>query len=209
VRIEGAGGAVGTGGADAGLGAGGAGATGGIGTGGLATGGTGTGGVGGTGGVSTGGTGGVATGGAGGAATGGTGGTSQCAPANSVCTADPSICCVGTLCVSDPRSPSNASCAALCNVDSDCLSGCCVPLTGGGSACLPAQYCAPACLQAGTPCGTGGACCSDSACAYDDPSQTTATCASICTKNTDCLSGCCAPLDATTSVCSDPAYYCK
>ncbi len=48
-------------------------------------------------------------------------------------------CCVGTLCVS-------GGCAAECTTSSECRSGCCALLTGGGYACGPAtpsMTCAP------------------------------------------------------------------
>lgn len=148
-----------------------------------------------------------ATGGKGGSGgTGGTGGSPQCRMANADCTDDVGACCNGTTCVSDVNDETSAVCATNCLDNTNCASGCCVPLTNLTTAvCAPAEYCA--CISAGNSCldNTGG-CCADSIC-IDSAGSTV--CAATCTDNSECNSGCCAPLtNSTTRVCS-PVSFCE
>src|SRR5262249_20347220 len=80
-----------------------------------------------------------------------------CIDAGGSCTSAASSCCPGTQCVYDDATVSTASCAALCDFDADCVSGCCAPLAdGSGSVCSDTSYCQGSCLPAGTrPCGLG------------------------------------------------------
>jgi hypothetical protein len=70
--------------------------------------------------------------------------SSTCAAIGSSCTAA-TDCCLAAggdepLCVGENGGAT--TCAAACTVDTDCVSGCCVPLTNGNaSACQAAQFC--------------------------------------------------------------------
>lgn len=147
------------------------------------------------------------TGGTGGSsASGGTGGSMQCRAANADCTDDVESCCNGTTCVSPADAPTTGVCATNCLQPSDCVSGCCVQLTNLTTAvCAPADYCA--CLTPGTSClDNVEGCCTDSTC-VETVDETV--CAANCTDNSECNSGCCAPLsNSTTRVCS-PATFCE
>ena len=71
---------------------------------------------------------------------------------------------------------------------------------GGGGEPEP-----PQCLAAGTPsCGVAAECCADSMCITDGVEVA---CAALCEAGDQCVSGCCAPVDETNSVCA-PANFC-
>jgi hypothetical protein len=60
-----------------------------------------------------------------------------CIPAGSACTS-PADCCGRETCIS----LNGGICAALCTFDTDCPSGCCVPLdNASGSVCVARQFC--------------------------------------------------------------------
>jgi len=94
-----------------------------------------------------------------------------------------SDCCANHLCV---NFGDTTSCAIECTVDSQCVSGCCADLKGGGGACGPASFCEP---SNSDPCGD---------------------CISACSG----LSGCCTGLgcicedECAVSHCTPPAEFC-
>jgi hypothetical protein len=85
-----------------------------------------------------------------------------------------------------------------CETDNDC---------GGGRICDDGKCTEPqtgACVEPGNIC-VGPECCEGSICVSDGSSSV---CAAECTSNSQCNSGCCAPVSGTDkSVCS-PAEYC-
>jgi hypothetical protein len=139
---------------------------------------------------------------AGAVATGPTGGAqSVCGDAGADCTDDPSACCAGALCVRDGRT---ATCRSRCSADNECNSGCCAKTSLGDLVCSLPQYCG-LCAAPGAACGANSACCPGATCTLN--AQGASYCADNCTKNSDCMSGCCAPLgNASIMVCSDVAY---
>jgi hypothetical protein len=52
---------------------------------------------------------------------------------------DDGLCCEGSACVTGLETSS--VCAAYCQSNEDCFSECCAPLEGGGSVCVPPEYC--------------------------------------------------------------------
>ncbi|HEX4341240.1 MAG TPA: hypothetical protein VH062_35265 [Polyangiaceae bacterium] len=144
----------------------------------------------------------------GGAGNGGAGGAHQCFPDQTICNDDVAGCCLGLLCVSATGAP-NDVCTRVCQRDADCSSGCCALLKdGSASVCAPAQYCSGACIPADGSCtSAASACCTGTRCVYDDATTSAATCAGVCDRDGDCVSGCCARLsDGSGSVCSDSSY---
>jgi hypothetical protein len=72
---------------------------------------------------------------------GGAGGSHQCYPDQTICTNDPTGCCLGLRCVSEPNGP-NAVCTKTCQTGGECASGCCASLAGvTANVCAPRQYC--------------------------------------------------------------------
>jgi len=130
--------------------------------------------------------------------------TSACRQVGSSCLDDVTACCPGTTCAYDDPSSTTASCAALCDAPSDCVSGCCAP-AGPVFVCSDPLYCSGGCLPAGTrPCGLGTACCPGSYCISDSINQI---CLPMCTLDSDCASGCCAvPNGNGIHVCTEPAF---
>ena len=66
----------------------------------------------------------------------------QCSAIGSLCDLDEDCCefsAGGAWCVNDPNW--GLSCAASCEVDDDCQSGCCAPLVTGGNACSDPSLC--------------------------------------------------------------------
>jgi hypothetical protein len=100
-----------------------------------------------------------------------------------------------------------AICRASCTTGSDCQSGCCAPLTGGGNACFAASQCQSDCAAANEPCQTNEQCCggpTDTAVCVNQGAGPI--CADRCTNDSQCQSGCCAPLQVGGNVCAPPAY---
>ncbi|HRE90449.1 MAG TPA: hypothetical protein PK095_15060 [Myxococcota bacterium] len=64
----------------------------------------------------------------------GGGGGGGCLGANSGCSSNGQCC--SAICTSQTD-----RCADSCYAHSQCVSGCCAPLTSGGSACAPTSYC--------------------------------------------------------------------
>jgi hypothetical protein len=156
-------------------------------------------------------TGGTATGGA--PATGGVadepatgGGGGVCLEPGQDCSLAVDACCAGSTCIAD-FAHDLIVCAALCEVDSDCASGCCAAL-GNTEAlvCAPADACIGECIPAGADCSLDPlGCCFGSTCVL---SAYGTDCAAICAADWQCVSGCCAPLsNAQFWVCS-PVEFC-
>ncbi len=101
--------------------------------------------------------------------------------------------CASNLCVGNATS---ALCVAACSANKPCASGYdCVPLQGGGGACLKAATKKPA----GQPCQTGGDC-QSSLCIADTP--TSGICLDDCTASGNCLAGfSCQKLQGGKSAC--------
>ncbi len=90
-------------------------------------------------------------------------------------------CCPGIACV-------QGVCGSSCDRNDECGSGCCYDL-GNRRVCAPYNLCpvvrdAGACPQAGGACFQQGSCCGKESCIQN-------VCASNCTANGDCVSGCC------------------
>ena len=126
-----------------------------------------------------------------------------CLPAGTVCTSTPNACCSG-VCSEPTTTSGQAVCAAPCSSGSDCASGCCAPVTGAtGTYCSPIGFCPNLCMQAGSACQADTDCCRGETCVTTNGGS----CAANCTANTDCMSGCCAPLNnSSVSVCSAPQF---
>lgn len=77
--------------------------------------------------------------------------------------------------------------------------------TGGTGGTEPAM-----CLEPGDDCsGNDEACCDGTTCVYGTDAPTVGTCATICSADADCASGCCAELiDGPGAVCA-PTNYCQ
>lgn len=116
-------------------------------------------------------------------------------------------CCNGSMCVSDVGS-TDGVCAAICNSNNQCVSGCCATLTSGlASVCSPPEYCPIVCSPANELCGNnapGNVCCEDTRCVIDTDGVNR--CAAKCTSSEQCVSGCCSPLTDGQLVCGDPAF---
>jgi hypothetical protein len=126
--------------------------------------------------------------------------SATCSEAGTDCTDDSETCCAGDICVRDGRS---ATCRARCTESSQCVSGCCGSTTLGDHVCSLPQYCG-LCVAPGNAC-TGDECCPGATCTIDGQGLTY--CADNCTKNSDCMSGCCAQLsNSTAKICSDISY---
>jgi hypothetical protein len=96
-------------------------------------------------------------------------------------------------------------CRDKCRFDTDCATGCCAPLEGGGSACLDDRYCDDS--------GGGGGggdqcnCASDEICVNTDGVPG---CYPTCTSNSQCASGCCSTVDgAAGNACAPDSSYCE
>jgi hypothetical protein len=146
---------------------------------------------------------------AGGAPPGG-GGAPECRQQGAPCAAL-APCCSGSTCVADPLLPGRGTCERVCLTSGDCPSRCCTPLADADvptSVCAPLLYCAP-CRSEGLSClDDPGSCCAGTACAYDDDSGLSASCAAVCEADAQCTTGCCAPVaeGSATWVCSDPLF---
>jgi hypothetical protein len=98
-------------------------------------------------------------------------------------------CCAGNSCVDFDE---GAYCSADCGQGSDCVSGCCAPLEGGGSVCAPVEYCLP--LKP-----LGVACASNAECASND---CIGWCTQTCGASSDCGdSAYCVTNEADQNVC--------
>jgi hypothetical protein len=125
------------------------------------------------------------------------------------CRGSSNACCNGSTCVFDTKDPSKAVCAATCLKDSQCASGCCTVLIEGSEAvCAPTMYCAGSCASPGGDCSaqTGQPCCANAVCVQSTVTGTS--CAARCATNSQCRSGCCAPLDNTGELVCSPTQFC-
>jgi hypothetical protein len=122
-----------------------------------------------------------------------------CLAAGVVCTSTPNSCCSG-ICSAPLTGSEQSVCAAPCTIDAQCASGCCAPeINTGMLACAPRGFCLATCAGPSAACTTSLDCCANETCVTTNGGS----CASLCTVNADCLSGCCAPLsNASVSVCS-------
>ncbi len=139
----------------------------------------------------------------------GTDAGSSCLMAGADCSSAPNGCCNGAVCISDTRMPDVGHCAVTCLSNTQCASGCCATLASGtAKVCSPPQFCSVACTMAGGFCANGEMCCPGSICVASTVDGTR--CADTCIASTQCVSGCCAPLDnqPSTNVCS-PATFCS
>ena len=135
------------------------------------------------------------------------------------CRADLATCTVNSECCGYPsghnycvntNSSLGTVCAIACTSGSACNSGCCAPLTTGGSVCAPASQCQKSCAGDLASCSVNGDCCGFSTghnYCVNTGGSLGAICAISCTYNSECSSGCCAPLKSGGSVCA-PASYC-
>lgn len=115
-----------------------------------------------------------------------------CVPSGS-CLSSP--CCEGTSCVDFGTT---AECLQDCAAAAQCASGCCYPLSGGGSVCVPAEYCA-SCAQPNQPCYPATApCCPGAACVWVE--DVGARCQA---QSAECPAGCTNPYG---SICCRPPY---
>ncbi len=135
---------------------------------------------------------------------GGGGGGGMCSQKLESCTANGDCCgyesgdnfCVNT--------GNGAICAITCTSGSQCASGCCASLEGGGSVCAPSNYCEASCRATGSSCTTNGACCGF---ASGNALCVGGVCAATCSYGSDCKSGCCATLTSGKHACG-PASLC-
>lgn len=115
-------------------------------------------------------------------------------------------CCNGTTCVFDPADPSKAVCATNCLSGDQCNTGCCTVLIAGTAAvCAPTRYCAGSCVQPGEACDVG-TCCPNAVCVGS--TVTGISCAARCINHSQCVSGCCAPLNNTGELVCSPQTFC-
>lgn len=131
----------------------------------------------------------------------------SCTAAGGDCRDDANVCCNGTTCVFDVKDRSKAVCAATCLRDDQCESGCCTVLVEGTqSVCAPAKYCASSCAAPGESC-TSTPCCENAVCVSS--TVTGISCAARCATHSQCVSGCCAPLDDTGELVCSPVTFCR
>jgi len=114
------------------------------------------------------------------------------------CTNARDACCSG-LCDQPTTTTGPAVCAAPCTTGADCNSGCCASLQNTAQmACSPIGFCANTCHSGGGACAASTDCCLN----YECVTTNGGTCAATCTSDSQCQSGCCAPLSTGGSVCS-------
>lgn len=137
----------------------------------------------------------------------GTSESGSCVQAGGNCRNNANACCNGTTCVFDTKDTSKAVCAATCLNDGQCNSGCCKVLIEGTEAvCAPANYCAGSCSTAGQSC-TQVDCCPNTICV--NSTVTGVSCAARCAADSQCASGCCAPLSNTGALVCSPVQFCQ
>ena len=133
-------------------------------------------------------------------------GSPTCLADSVVCTSTPNACCSG-ICSADTSDPTQPSyCAASCTTGAECESGCCAPLQGSSQmSCAGVGFCANTCKAPGDSCTATEDCCLDNGISQQCVGVTggATTCASECTTDADCVSGCCALLtNLGVSVCA-------
>lgn len=95
--------------------------------------------------------------------------SSQCADAGGSCVVN-GDCCANQLCVEDGTT---STCLYECTSDSECASGCCAALDGGGGVCADSRYCQPTnspdrCGECLSSCRGLSSCCTGTGCICDD-----------------------------------------
>lgn len=126
---------------------------------------------------------------------GGGGSSSTCVGVGSSCAINNDCCTFrsGTgYCVS-------GRCADACNSNAECNSNCCAVLVSGNRACSGSSACTSSCRATGALCSVNGDCCNflgGTGYCVDD------VCRDSCLRNSECVSGCCAPLVGGGSVCN-------
>jgi hypothetical protein len=130
-----------------------------------------------------------------------------CSAAGTSCRDSAEACCNGTTCVFDVADPAASVCADTCLGNDQCASGCCAVLIEGTQAvCAPAKYCITACAAPGRSCATQD-CCANAVCV--NSTVTGISCAARCAAHSQCVSGCCAPLDNTGELVCSPSTFCR
>ncbi|MFO0598698.1 MAG: hypothetical protein U0228_25555 [Myxococcaceae bacterium] len=94
-------------------------------------------------------------------------------------------------------------CADSCTSNSGCVSGCCALLVSGNRACSSPSSCTSTCAGVNSFCSVNGDCCNWQAgtgfCVDHH-------CADSCSRNSDCVSGCCASTLQGSLVCSARSF---
>lgn len=136
-----------------------------------------------------------------GGAGGGTGGTAPlCGNAGERC--DARACCEGATCIKDGTS---SRCAANCENNAQCNSGCCASVSTGIGACGPPALCEQQnkCADVASSCAVSS-CCTGGVCVSIGSEFL---CAAGCSTGSECNSGCCARLQSGRMACA-PASIC-
>jgi hypothetical protein len=151
-------------------------------------------------------------------------------PGDGGCSMDLEMCqangdCCGfsageNVCVDTGDPQLGTACLIVCSANSECASNCCAALEGGSArVCGPASLCGGGdggvCAEDLEPCETNADCCGfatgDNFCVDTGapPNGIGVACLIACTAGTQCMSGCCAPLEGGMgSVCA-PAAQCQ
>ncbi|HWB75745.1 MAG TPA: hypothetical protein VG755_12345 [Nannocystaceae bacterium] len=97
-----------------------------------------------------------------------------------------------------------ASCQRSCDSDDDCASGCCVPLHGGGGACVAAEACTHDCSPLDAACEDDDECCDGTSCVEQR-------CALACSDHDQCPSGSCGDSTSCEAAkgCEDGHHFCS
>jgi hypothetical protein len=130
-----------------------------------------------------------------------------------------SDCCgfatMENVCVDTGDPQLGTACLITCTAGTQCQSGCCAALEGGGGVCGPASLCGDGgtCADDLEPCMTNADCCGfrtgENFCVDTGTGGIGVACLIACDAGTDCQSGCCAPLEGGMgSVCA-PAAACQ
>lgn len=144
-------------------------------------------------------------GGAGAAAAGATSG-GACHQNGEACT-DSRDCCTTAVCNNTAGALALNGCHQTCMQNSDCSTGCCVPLMGSTRGiCAEAMWCG--CGMSDAACGSQlPACCGDQICLANDTNRSSYACQKRCTTNVDCPTMCCVAIPSLgMSACLDPKY---
>ncbi|MBI5534136.1 MAG: hypothetical protein HY898_15545 [Deltaproteobacteria bacterium] len=126
--------------------------------------------------------------------------THECSNMDQACTGS-TTCCPGSssggTCVYNGH---GAVCRPNCSVANDCASLCC-----RNGICGDLEQCNSTCAGPGTGCSTPSDCCAGATCLN---LNNKGLCAVLCTSNSDCPGGCCAPTSSSKKVCV-PSEMCQ